>query len=181
MEETAMEPMLLRQFQHQVLEQCRSILIAADQLEHRISARSYDDIFWRELQNFVVSTANVSKLLWGQGGTFAKKRKALRESIRVEDSSPLKATTMRNHFEHIDERLDKWWAESGTHNYADRLVGPPTMIAGLKQIELFRGYEPSTGIARFWGDTYNLKKIVEEVNRMYPLLQTEAAKPHWVE
>jgi hypothetical protein len=174
-----MDLALLRLFQRQTLEQCGYILIAADQLQNRISAQSYDDVFWRELQNFIVSTANVSKLLWGQGGKFAKERKPLRDSIKVKDSSSLRPTTMRNHFEHIDERLDKWWAESGSHNHADHLVGPPTMIAGLKDIELFRGYDPSTGTARFWGDAYDLKEIVEEIHRIYPLLQTEAAKPHW--
>lgn len=176
-----MDLMLLRLFQQQTLEQCTYILAAANQLDNRISAGAYDDVFWRELQNFVVSTANVSKLLWGQAGKLAKKRKALRDSIKVEDSSPLRPTTMRNHFEHIDERLDKWWAESSSHNHADQSVGPPAMIAGLKEIELFRGYDPATGTARFWGDTYNLLKIVEEVNRIYPLLRTEAAKPHWEE
>ena len=104
-----------------------------------------------------------------------------RDSIKVTDSSPLRPTTMRNHFEHIDEQLDKWWAASVTRNYADRSIGPPTMIGGLKDIELFRGYDPSTSLVRFWGDAYNLLKIVEEVDRIYPLLQTEAAKPHWEE
>jgi hypothetical protein len=155
--------------------------MAADQLNKRIAAQSYDDGFWRELQNFVVSTANVSKLLWGQKGKFAKQRRALRDSIKVEDSSPLRPTTMRNHFEHIDERLDKWWTESDSRNHASRIVGPPNAIAGLKEIELFRRYDPSTGIARFWGDAYDLTEIADEVNRIYPLLQAEAAKLHWQE
>jgi len=176
-----MDLMLLRLFQKETLEQCRYILIAVDQLDRQISNQSYDDVFWREVQNFVVSTANVSKLLWGQGGRFASERVPLRESIEVEDSSPLRPTTMRNHFEHIDQRLDKWWAESTNHNIANRNVGPPSMIVGLQDIELFRAYDPSTGAVKFWGDTYNLKEIAEEVNRIYPLLQTEAEKPHWQE
>ena len=179
--EPEMDPMLLRMFQWETLEQCTYILIAAAQLDERTSAQSYDDVFWRELQTFVVSTANVSKLLWGQRGRFAKKREALRKSIGVEDSSPLKPTTMRNHFEHIDERLDRWWAESATHNIANHNVGPPDMIAGMKEIELFRAYDPSTHTVGFWGDTYDLKEIVEEVGRIYPLLLAEAEKPHWQE
>ncbi len=127
-----MDLMLLRIFQGETLEQCTYVLIAANQLNQRISTQTYDDVFWRELQNFVVSAANVSKLLWGQKGKFSKERKALRDSIKVEDSSALRRTTMRNHFEHIDERLDTWWAESGTRNRANRLVGPPDMIEGLR-------------------------------------------------
>jgi hypothetical protein len=176
-----MNPMLLRLFQQETRAHCKYILIATNQLDQRNSTGSYDDAFWRELQTFVASAANVSKLLWGQGGKFAKERKPLRDSINVKDSSPLKHTTMRNHFEHIDERLDRWWRESATHNIANYNVGPSTMIDGLKTIELFRAYDPSTRTARFWGNTYNLKEIVEEVERIYPLLQTEAAKPHWQE
>ncbi len=88
---------------------------------------------------------------------------------------------MRNHFEHIDERLDKWWAESSSRNHLDRLVGLPGMIVGPKEKEFFRRFDPSTGIASFWGDDYDIKSIVEEVKRIYPLLQAEAAKPHWQE
>lgn len=178
-----MDTHLLRQFQSEALQQCTYILMAADQIQQRISAESYDDAFWREIQNFVASTANVSKLLWGQKGKFAKERKPLRDSIKVADSSPLRPTTMRNHFEHIDERLDEWWAESSGHNYADRNVGSPAITevfgAPLKKVELFRAYDPSTADVTFWGDTYNLKEIVDEVMRIYPLLQAEVAKPRW--
>ncbi len=177
-----MDLMLLRMFQRETLEQSAYALIAADLLNQQISASSYDDLFWREVQNFIVSTANISKLLWGQGGKLANERQSLRDSIEVSDSSPLKPPNiMRNHFEHIDERLDRWWKESSNHNIASHSVGPPSMIAGLTTVELFRAYDPTTGIARFWGDTYNLKEIADEVNRIYPQLQTEAAKPHWKE
>lgn len=176
-----MDLMLLRLFQRQTLEQCNYILIAAKQLNKQITNRTYDDVFWRELQNFVVSAANISKLLWGQRGRCAKEREALRDSIGVDDSSPLRPTIMRNHFEHIDERLDRWLAESDSQNIADRSIGPRTMYAGLKEIEIFRMYDPSTRTASFWGDTYNLIEIVAEVNRIHPLLLSETAKAHWHE
>jgi len=160
------------------LEQCKFVLIAANQLQHRISTKAYDDVFWRELQNFVVSAANISKLLWGQGGKLAGQRKPLRSSIKVTDSSPLRPTKMRNHFEHFDNRLDTWWAEAeskGQYFYADKNIEAQDMSAKLEE-RPFRGFDPSTGNLTFWGDTYNLKEIVQEVNRIYPLLVAEAAK-----
>jgi hypothetical protein len=178
-----MDLMLLRLLQKQTLEQCTFILIAADQLQHRISSRTYDDVFWREMQNFVASTANVSKLLWGQKAKLANQRKALRDSIMVTDSSPLKPTVMRNHFEHFDERLVRWWAESeelGRYSYTDRNIGVQDMWAKPEE-KPFRGFDPSTSMLTFWGDTYNLREIVEEVNRIYPLLTAEAARSPWKE
>jgi hypothetical protein len=175
-----MERELLRQFQIETFEQCKYILIAASNLQRHISIKLYDDLFWYELQNFVVSAANVSKLLWGQGGRLAEQRKPLRDSIQVEDSTPLKPpATMRNHFEHIDERLDRWW-ESGSRNQVNRNIGSVVShVFGfeLKEVDRFRGFDPSTGIVTFWGDTYNLVEIVQEVGRIYPLLEIEASKP----
>lgn len=40
-----MDLMLLRLFQKQTLEQCTYILIAANQLDERISTNSYDEVF----------------------------------------------------------------------------------------------------------------------------------------
>ena len=53
--------------------------------------------------------ANISKAFWGSGGKLAVERKPLRDSIGIDDKSPLRAVTMRNNFEHFDERIDRWW------------------------------------------------------------------------
>lgn len=171
--------MQLRLFQTQLLEQCQSVVVAAQGMNLSISKGVYGDDFWRYAQAFVTAAANINKLLWGQRGKYADQRKALRESVGVRDDSPLKTTTMRNHFEHIDERLDKWWSESTTRNHVDRSVGPPDMIHGLTDLELFRGFDPATLQLRFWGDRYDLQEIVDEVVRILPAVAAEEAKSHW--
>jgi hypothetical protein len=86
---------------------------------------------------------------------------------------------MRNNFEHMDERIDKWWADSARHNIADKTIGPPTAIAGLEPIESFRWFDPATKEVIFWGEAFNIQELVTEVERILPKLREEANKPHW--
>ena len=53
------------------------------------------------------------------------------------------------------------------------------MIAGIDQIDKFRHLDPDSIKLIFWGEEFNLKAIVEEAQRLLPLLEGEAAKPHW--
>jgi len=169
-----MELMLLRVYQRQVREQCSTILRSWEEID-RLGPQ-----VWPAIQQLVGSAANVSKLLWGGGGKRAVEREPLRASIGVADSSPLHSTEMRNHFEHIDQRLDAWWANSPRHNHADQNIGPYGAISGIDEIDSFRLYDPDSGDLWFWGDSFNLKEIVAEVQRIYPIVQVESEKPHWI-
>jgi len=81
---------------------------------------------------------------------------------------------MRNHFEHFDERLDRWWEQSSHHGYVDRNIGMVT--AGIEEINVFRNYFPETGELVFWGDKFNLKAIHDVLFDLYPRLQEEVQK-----
>jgi hypothetical protein len=169
-----MDTMLLRIFQRHVLEQCEAVLISRSEMDPR-SPR-----LWYAAGNLVVATANLSKAFWGQRGDLATQREPLRASLGVSDSSPLRATTMRNHFEHIDERVDLWWEKSPDRNYVDANIGDPNqLITGVSEIDIFRTYDPQTGILHFWGDRFDTHAIVGEVQRILPMVRVEAAKPHW--
>jgi hypothetical protein len=180
--------MLLRIFQSQVRDQCMFLLMSAEAANKAMQnlgaagpriAPDASDLLWFSLQNLLTAAANISKALWGSGGKSAEARRALRESLGVPDDSPLRETILRNHYEHFDERLDKWWQESTNHNYADRNIGPPTMIGGIQSTDNFRTFDPATNIAAFWGDEFNTLALVEAANELYPVAHREASKPHW--
>lgn len=117
--------------------------------------------------------------MWGQKGRLAKERKRLRDSIGISECSPLRDVTMRNNFEHMDERIDRWWTESKRHNYVEKLVGPRNSIEGVDPTDIFRWFDPSTADVIFWGDAFNIQELVNEVQGIVPRLREEAAKPHW--
>jgi hypothetical protein len=172
-----MDTMLLRVFQRQVLLQCRFMLLAAQEANKGLQQRDSVVTFYA-LQNLLNAAANVSKALWGPKGKKAAERKLLRDSISVTDDLSLRDVGMRNHFEHLDERLDRWWEESRNHNHADMLVGSRGMISGFDTIDRFRQFDPSTMDMIFWGQDFNIQKLITEAQTLLLKLEAEANKPH---
>lgn len=168
----------LRVFQNHARDQCKFIIASAQQLDAAMVERNFDHVFFA-IQNLLNAGANLSKLFWGSGGRKATEREKLRASIGVTNDSPLREVDMRNNFEHMDERIDRWWENSKNHNIADRLIGPRNMIAGFEANEIFRWFNPTRADVIFWGDTFNLRAIVVEAQFILPRLEEEAAKPHW--
>lgn len=170
-----MEKLLLRVFQRQVAAQCGFILRAEDDLKSALESNDVSGAFYA-LQNLLNAGANVAKALWGAGGKLGKERKPLRDSVGIADDSPLRNVTMRNNFEHFDERLDFWWKNSKAHNYSDTNL---MTVAGLDETDSFRNFDPATSELSFWGQGFNVKAIVDEVKKIAPKLEEEAQKPHW--
>ena len=169
--------MLLRVFQRQLALQCKFLLLAAEEADRGVRQRDVDLTFYA-LQNVLSAAANISKALWGQRGRFATERAPLRDSIAIGDDSSLKNVAMRNNFEHFDERLEKWWNESARHSHVDLCIGAKNRtLVGVDEIDQFRSFDPETSDITFWGQDFNLAKIVDEVRRIAPKLEEEATKP----
>ena len=173
-----METMLLRIFQQQVLLQCEFFFIAAQALDASIGKPG--NVPWFAIEGMLNATANISKALWGQGGSKGAERKPLRESIGIADNSRLAPTDMRNHFEHFDERLTKWWNQSTRRNFIDLNFGDVhRAIQGIDEHDFLRNYNPQTGDVLFMAETFNLVEIRNEIQGFLPKLKEEASKPHW--
>ncbi|AEH89403.1 hypothetical protein [Mesorhizobium opportunistum] len=176
-----METFHLRVFQRQVLDQCKFLLTAANEINAGLASHNIDHVLYA-VQNLLNAGANISKMLWGQKGKLANQRERLRQSIGIADDSPLRDVNMRNNFEHMDERIDRWWAESKSHNHADKIIGPKnSAIVGMEPTDMFRMFDPQTTDVIFWGEEFNIQALVTEAQRILPLLQAEAHKPHWDE
>lgn len=185
-----MEPMLLRLFQRQVADQCYATRLALNTADKAL--RVMLDIeapggltepvltFWSAVGFAVSAAANVSKALWGPRDKprVAAARQPLRESLGVSDDSPLRDVSMRNHFEHLDERLDRWWKNSPTHNFVDAGIGPVSGIVGVPDSEMFRTYDPATGNLVFWGELFNLVELGRQIDQLRLRAWQQSIKPH---
>lgn len=200
-----MELVTLRIFQREVAKQCRFAILSVDAINMANQERG--EMFekmhagertgadfegnglrtWFALQAFLVATANISKLLWGskQGEKLVVKqrqhdRRELRASLGVMENSVLRLSPeFRNHFEHLDERIEEWATDSTHHNHADDSIGPPNMIAGLDPGDMFRSYDPSTHILSFRGEAFDIPSVAHAVGVLVVKAEREAAKPHW--
>lgn len=172
-----MDTMLLRLLQRQVLLNCQFVLTADEELR-----RSPTDPIqtWYAIQNLLSAAANISKVLWGASGKLSAERQPVRTSLAVDESCPLRNVGMRNNFEHFDERLTRWWAESSNHNFVDQNFGDiRRAITGFDGTDIFRNFDPQTGMVTFWEEDVDLSSIVREVHRLLPIVTIEAEKPHW--
>jgi hypothetical protein len=176
-----MDLVLLRTFQQHVLSQCKFAIRAAGEVDAGLDNNDRDRIFY-SLQSLLNATANVAKALWGpcKKPDIAARRKPLRDSIGVTDDSPLRSVKMRNNFEHFDERIDKWWKNSTTHNSIDYNIATRGGIqADTDPLDWFRNFDPQTTQLYFWGQELNMRELVDEIQRIVPKLQEEANKPPW--
>jgi hypothetical protein len=175
-----MDTFVLRILQDQVAFQCKAASIAALQVNESLLTQDTEGTFV-SLQNLLVAAANLSKLFWGSSGRKEELRAPLRDSLAVANDSPLRDPDLRNDFEHFDERVELWFGTSEHRNFLGRMIGNPALVVGMATGDRFQQFDPLTAIATFWDHSVELNRVMAEVNRILPLAQAEARKPHWDE
>src|SRR5205823_561990 len=125
----------------EVRNECVAIMLSVQAMEAATDAKDQDRL-WYAIRNVLISAANLSKICWGQGGKREAERVAVRASIGVSDSSPLRPTRFRNHFEHYDERLEDWADATTNFWFIDKTVAVggvrEWITAPLQDIDIFR-------------------------------------------
>jgi hypothetical protein len=178
---------LLGIYQNQIQSQCEFALIAIQGINEALvvlgagpsdsgqPGTSEDfakarDHLWFFVNGLLNSAANISKLLWPATSSKHPLREqrgeALRQSLGVPADSPLKQRNVRNHFEHVDERIETWWDESTNHNIATRTIGPLGALGPLELGEIFEQFDPSALTVAFQGDKFELQPIADEISAL---------------
>ena len=166
-----MDSTLLEVFRREVLYQCQFAALASQDLDAALAPPMDTQRVWMAVQQILLSTANLSKLLWGSTDDADRSRAPLREKLGVADDSPIRAKRLRNGFEHFDEQIDKWWAR-GSPIFVSRNVGPPEMIAvgdTPSEGEWARRlghFDPETGEVTLWDRAANLRLILAEIGQI---------------
>lgn len=173
-----MDKPALRIFQGEVERQCQFALIAVQDLQTAFKATDMDRL-WYSIQSFLVAVGNVSKLLWPSKEGMSGRAVELRQSLCVDDNSPLEPRHFRNHFEHFDERLEAWATKSKRRNLVDSCVGPADFISVIDPEDYLRNFDTSSYGVTFQGDVYQLQPIVDAVVELYPIAAAESDKPPW--
>jgi len=159
----------------ELLVQCQYAVDAIRRMNEVLAARGSSSEFFREAGDFLQHSGAVSRLLWPPGSTNrAKKKRAkkrgahLRQALKVDDVHVLRARTLRDHFEHLDERLDDWTETSPHRNIVDHMIGPRTAIGGdaIKDQDIIRMYDPSTKLIVFRGERFDIQALVNGLSEV---------------
>jgi hypothetical protein len=176
---------ILAIYELQVLLQIMFALKAHERLTRGIAAYSIQGFpperffdrqveLWGAVQDFLGASGNVAKAFWGASGKKEDDpiRGALRERYETDDSSPLKDVSMRNNFEHFDERIDRWWAKSTTRNYHDLAMAPNIRVeTSGDNLDIFRTLDSATLKLTFWGEPFELAAIERELQRLLAIFR----------
>jgi hypothetical protein len=154
-----MDPYLMQVFLVEIDKQCEFALRAMALLRTCLYETWETDGVFFSVQAFLCAAGNVSKLLWSNSSEIPGRGKILRELLGVSEDSAVAPRTFRNHFEHFDERLEKWAVTSQHRNFVDSNILSSGAIAGVAHEDRLRNLEPTTLALSFRGDTYDLPTV----------------------
>lgn len=173
-----METFLLRQFQREVERQCQFAMIALQDIEEA-NANSDGKLFWYSIQNLLVAIGRISRLLWPPDSQNSERGAELRESLDIDDDSPLRSRTYVDYFARFDEQLEDWYERSEHHRYFDSYTEPLDVLAETKGGDRFRGYDTEKEAILFHGEPYYLKPVSEAIEVLCEKAEREMQKPRF--
>jgi hypothetical protein len=160
-----MHPFTRQVFLNEIKKQCEFALRALELLREALAKRDVAGV-WFFAQAFLGASGNVSKILW-PSPEYSERGKELRQTLNVPDDSPVAPRTFRNHFEHFDERLEKWAVDSKRRNFVDSNILPPGAIRGIDREDFLRNLDPGTLTLTFRGDSYDLGTVEAALRGIY--------------
>ena len=177
-----MDNALLRIYLTQIAIECDNGMFAVDGIQKTLKEMSEFDIdapiedspstylVFFHAKVLVNSAAGVSRMLWPPGPrrNGDKKRskergKALRDTLGVDDTHLLKTRTLRDHFEHFDERLDDWAENSVGRQMVTDNIGPIRIFCHFDPKDVIVHYDPEDGTLYFRGEKFSLPEISHAV------------------
>jgi hypothetical protein len=176
-----MSPEILRVYLYEIQNQCIIAMQAAEDMrrEFESAIAKQDARFWYCLQAFLSAAANISKLLRydhvqdrerPNARQVAQERATeLRRVLQVNpDSVLLLPRDLRNHIEHMDERLDAWAESAGDDKQASlhvRVIQPGTPeLLGFPPERCFLYFDAMNWAVTFKGTPFDVPPIAWEVN-----------------
>jgi len=159
----------------QVKQECEYCFEAISRM-NAILERHFDGDFFRDALDLVHHAAAVSRIFWPprsrnkQNRRRAMRRgKFLRDMLGLVGEHPIQDRTLRDHFEHFDERLDAWAEESQNRNIVQSLIGPRSAIGGnaINDSDIIRHYDPNTKMLCFRGEKFDVQSLAFGLDDIY--------------
>lgn len=137
-------------------------------------AEMADDVLgiFFNLHHFLMHIANVDKLLNPKPDT--ERQRLLANRLNLSNIDLKSFRKLRNHLEHLDERLDMWVAEYDGHAFFDMNI--VTGTKGFPKKAFLRALDGKTFL--FHGEAYPLEPLCRTIEELQARLN-KALAPEW--
>ena len=158
-----------------VKQECEACFSAIHAFDLAINSRGRDDPFVHAIA-LVHRAAAVSRVFWPPEAKDKVSRQRsqrrgdfLRNLLGVTSNHAIQSRTLRDHFEHFDERLDDWAERSKNRNIVKQLLGPRSAIGGdaIEDADIIHNYDPGTKIYAFRGEKFDIQAIADGINDLH--------------
>ena len=159
-------------FVDELINQCEFALMSWEYLQACLMKIDDDKRIFCHIQAFLGAVANISKILETLD-KFTSRREELRKVLQIPKNSLVQNRDFRNHFEHYNERLEKWVSSSKRKNISDMniSVGGFSAIPDLDPIDCMRNLDISRDrenlTLTFQGETYDLTMTMHAVKELH--------------
>ncbi len=154
----------MKEFTHmvylsEIILQVRIAERAAERLP--IDPGNFDHIeVWCSIQSILGAAGNVSKILWPQLKESKDRGEKLRKLLVLDEKNIIADRKFRNHFEHYDDRIEKWFNSQSSGVYVDLAFNPFNSTPWEIPKFYHRAYNQVDRIVTFRGETLDLKEIL---------------------
>jgi bifunctional DNA-binding transcriptional regulator/antitoxin component of YhaV-PrlF toxin-antitoxin module len=173
-------------FYQEIAHQCQFVRMS---IEYLISCRTRtSNGLSREyyhVQSLLIALGNISKILWPimkrgdkKGNELRKARgKELREALGIKHGSALESRVLRDTFEHLDERMDKWFGAADRRGFSDKNVGSMEGVIIPRAEDKLRTFIPETWTIVYCGKEFKLSPAIKAVCELYDAVQRKTCQP----
>ena len=122
--------------------------------------------FWSAIQSILSASANVSKILWPVKKSRKARGEYLRNLLGIEEHHLLSDRSIRNSFEHYDERIEDWFEEHDASTYIDLAL--EAQVPGLLSFPKFahRSYDQYTYELKFRDEKINIQELLSGLSEL---------------
>ncbi|WP_422350640.1 hypothetical protein [Flagellimonas sp.] len=147
----------------EIIFQAELVLHAVDRLKD--SSDDFDKVaVWSAIQSILISSSNVSKILWPMKKKYEERGKQLRKLLRVDSECVLKSRKFRNKFEHYDDLIDDFFEGNNIRSYTDLAMNPS--LSSFIGESCHRGYNTYNNTLVIHGEILDINDIVDVVKQV---------------
>lgn len=170
-----MDEFLQKIYLGQVKQECERCFQAIHAM-NAIMNKQFEDDFFQPALDLIHHAAAVSRIFWPPGGRNKQNTKRaqrrgqfLRDLLVIPAGHAVQNRSLRDHFEHFDERLDDWAETSKNRNIVFRFIGSRNAIGGsaIQDSDIIHHFDPQTKVFSFRGEKFDVQALAHGLDDIF--------------